>query len=470
MIVPALDLLWQGPAGRVAANPAARPLRLGVLALRRAAPRGAGRGGGRHRVGRRVRAGRDDRRRVPRDRSSRPGSWPCGRTRRAAARPASSVPSPPSRWRSSRSTSSTTASSGADQDRRSRVDPPPRRHGRDDVAMRLGRTLCALAFLCAVLALDAAPAAAHGVGGLQPTNVRSRVLSIEPATPGVDVKVIENGRRLELTNASGATVVVSGYENEPYLRVGPGRRLREHPLPRRVPEPVAQRTGEDPRALRRVGGARVAQGERRRPRALARPPRALHGHGFVQGITVVGAAHRRRASRRRAGRPRLGRARSVVAVAGADARDRRRDRARGATGVAPDRVADPRAPRLGRAVARGRQLVRGRDDTRRSVRRAGAVVRRDRGRRPRARRACSRSDDESSAPFVLIAAVTFIVAGGIGDVASWFRSQLPSSLAAPAVRALVAFALGGGTGLVIASARRLAPRVRTTAAPEPVRQ
>ena len=82
----------------------------------------------------------------------------------------------------------------------------------------------------------------------------------------------------------------------------------------------------------------------------------------------------------------------------------------------------------------------------------------------------SRSDEETGAPFVLIAAVTFIVAGGIGDVASWFRSQLPSSLAAPAVRALVAFALGGGTGLVIASARRLAPRVRTEAPAEPVRQ
>ena len=55
VIVPTLDLLWHGPAGRVTANPGAGPVRLGSLALRRAAPRGAGRGRGRHRVGRRVR-------------------------------------------------------------------------------------------------------------------------------------------------------------------------------------------------------------------------------------------------------------------------------------------------------------------------------------------------------------------------------------------------------------------------------
>jgi hypothetical protein len=57
---------------------------------------------------------------------------------------------------------------------------------------------------------------------------------------------------------------------------------------------------------------------------------------------------------------------------------------------------------------------------------------------------------------VLIAAVVFIVAGGIGDVSAWFRSQLPSTLPAGTVRALVALAFGGGLGLAIAAATHLA--------------
>ncbi len=69
----------------------------------------------------------------------------------------------------------------------------------------------------------------------------------------------------------------------------------------------------------------------------------------------------------------------------------------------------------------------------------------------------ARDTPESSAPFVLIAAVMFVVAGGIGDVSALTHSQLPSSLPAPAVRALVTFAFGGGAGLAIAAARRLAP-------------
>jgi hypothetical protein len=93
--------------------------------------------------------------------------------------------------------------------------------------MRLGRTLCALAFLCAMVALDAAPAAAHGVGGLQPTNVRSRVLSIERATPGVDVKVIENGRRLS---------------SPTFGRDRRGQRLRERALLRAGPDGVFENT------------------------------------------------------------------------------------------------------------------------------------------------------------------------------------------------------------------------------------
>jgi hypothetical protein len=73
----------------------------------------------------------------------------------------------------------------------------------------------------------------------------------------------------------------------------------------------------------------------------------------------------------------------------------------------------------------------------------------------------SRADEpESVAPYVLVAAIVFMVAGGVGDVATWFRSQLPSALAPPIVRALVALSLGAGAGLVVASAMRLAPASR----------
>ena len=51
----------------------------------------------------------------------------------------------------------------------------------------------------------------------------------------------------------------------------------------------------------------------------------------------------------------------------------------------------------------------------------------------------------------------FVVAGGVGDVSSWFRSQLPSTLPAGTVRALVALAFGGGIGLVIAAAATSSP-------------
>ena len=84
------------------------------LALRRAAPRGARGGGGASSHGPPSSGGARRSGARPSRPSSPPGSWPRGPTRRMAAPPAPSVRSPPSRWRSSRSTSSTTASSGAD--------------------------------------------------------------------------------------------------------------------------------------------------------------------------------------------------------------------------------------------------------------------------------------------------------------------------------------------------------------------
>ncbi|MEW6475191.1 MAG: hypothetical protein AB1679_23290 [Actinomycetota bacterium] len=67
----------------------------------------------------------------------------------------------------------------------------------------------------------AGPAAAHGVGGFSSSNLRSELKSVQPPIPGLEVRVIESGSRLEVENRTGEDAVVIGYENEPYLRVGP---------------------------------------------------------------------------------------------------------------------------------------------------------------------------------------------------------------------------------------------------------
>ncbi|HVD12899.1 MAG TPA: hypothetical protein VNK73_00450 [Actinomycetota bacterium] len=87
------------------------------------------------------------------------------------------------------------------------------------LAVRLGLALVAAAALPVV---QAGPAAAHGVGvGLRPTNYRTDVIGIIPSVPGLEVRVREAGDKLELHNSSGREVLVLGYSQEPYLRVGP---------------------------------------------------------------------------------------------------------------------------------------------------------------------------------------------------------------------------------------------------------
>ena len=87
--------------------------------------------------------------------------------------------------------------------------------------MRAGRL--AFALLVAALALPtllAEPASAHTVAGVQPTNYRSEIVSVEPAFAGVSVELLDLGRRVRLRNRATTDVVVMGYQGEPYLRVG----------------------------------------------------------------------------------------------------------------------------------------------------------------------------------------------------------------------------------------------------------
>jgi hypothetical protein len=84
------------------------------------------------------------------------------------------------------------------------------------------KRLVAVAVLaCAVLVGTAGPASAHGVGGLQPTNYLTTIDSMSPPVPGITVEVVDLGTRLQLRNTTAHDVVVLGYDGEPYLRVGP---------------------------------------------------------------------------------------------------------------------------------------------------------------------------------------------------------------------------------------------------------
>jgi hypothetical protein len=83
------------------------------------------------------------------------------------------------------------------------------------------RTPLFLAVLAGALLVPAGPAAAHGGEAPDATAYRIEVTEISPAEPGLKVRVVEAGARLELVNETGRTVEVLGYQGEPYLEVRP---------------------------------------------------------------------------------------------------------------------------------------------------------------------------------------------------------------------------------------------------------
>lgn len=94
--------------------------------------------------------------------------------------------------------------------------------------MRLDHTgivrTAVIAFILVLLA--APPASAHSLNGASASNYRTRITAISAHIPGVDVKVVEVGNRLELSNTTERDVIVLGFkpasENpEPFLRIGP---------------------------------------------------------------------------------------------------------------------------------------------------------------------------------------------------------------------------------------------------------
>ncbi len=69
--------------------------------------------------------------------------------------------------------------------------------------------------------VPATPAFAHAADAPDATAYRTTVTGITPAVPGLSVRTVEAGGRLELTNRTGRSIEVLGYSGEPYLDIRP---------------------------------------------------------------------------------------------------------------------------------------------------------------------------------------------------------------------------------------------------------
>ncbi len=67
----------------------------------------------------------------------------------------------------------------------------------------------------------ATPASAHTVAGQGATNYRSRLTGVSPALPGLQVSVVNLGSNLRVTWTGAEELTIFGYQGEPYLRIGP---------------------------------------------------------------------------------------------------------------------------------------------------------------------------------------------------------------------------------------------------------
>src|SRR5690606_29226465 len=83
------------------------------------------------------------------------------------------------------------------------------------------RAVRALAPLCAVSTLVFAPVVAQGHEGNP--NFRSELHPLPPALAGVTAEVLNFDDTLRVQNRSDSTLLIRGYDDEPYVRIEPDR-------------------------------------------------------------------------------------------------------------------------------------------------------------------------------------------------------------------------------------------------------
>ena len=144
--------------------------------------------------------------------------------------------------------------------------------------------------LVAIVAM-ATPASAHATGGETTSNYLTTVTK-QPALDGVTADVLQSGDRLEIRN-DGPEITVIGYNDEPYLRIGPEGVFENENSPGHLHQPGPQ--GPDSAAVGRYDTAPLRSGERSATatRPLPRPPRTLDvGDAATAGADDKGQASR----------------------------------------------------------------------------------------------------------------------------------------------------------------------------------
>jgi hypothetical protein len=334
------------------------------------------------------------------------------------------------------------------------------------------------ALVAGFLLASAAPAGAHGLGGLKPTNYETVLQGVKPPVPGLDLRITDLGTKVELTNDGRTEVVVLGYDDEPYLRVGPdgvfeNRRSPATYLNRSTTitsKPPASADASAPPEWRRVSSGTTARWHDHRahfmstedPPEVARDPGARHvvdnfqipmrvgneavvARGqivyepppspwpWVVGAVLI-AVLVFLLARTRSWRTvfmvvlallTLAEIVHVIGLWGGST---------ASTGTKLGESAYSLAGILLGLLGLGWMWRKG---------------------------------AESGVPLVLVAAIFLFVAGGMADVTTLGNSQVPSTLPAAVARLLVAVTLGLGAGLAVAAALRLRPAAPAAPAPRP---
>jgi hypothetical protein len=340
--------------------------------------------------------------------------------------------------------------------------------------MTRGRGLLVVVVLVmGIVGVTAAPAGAHGLGGLSPTNYESILRSVTPEVPGLHLRITDLGTKVELTNDGAREVTVLGYDDEPYLRIGPRGVFENRRSPATYLNRSTEITGAPPRSAdaeaapvwRRVSDGNTASWHDHRahlmggddPPEVARHPDerrvvdnwripmriggddvVAHGQlvyvpppspwpwviGAVMLAALVVVLSRTRAWR------------TVFVVT--------------LTLLTLTEIAhvvglwDASTASFGTKLGESAYSLAG---IALGLLALGWIW---------------RKGAESAVPLVLVATIFLFVAGGLADVTSFGNSQLPSTFSAGVARALVMLALGLGGGLAVAAALRLRPSSSAT--------